>query len=145
MSTNLGNLSRKSNSDEYRDFNLRVEGSRGNAGLQRASELIPEAPKKQIEPKPLPKGKQPKLPHQAFSPSELDAIRGHVSAFGFELSLSLMEKLLGKARHYGVSGFVIASHLERAFRYVQRVPSQKPKGEGWFCSVVENALRGDEY
>jgi hypothetical protein len=55
-----------------------------------------------------------------------------------------MAKLERKRRHYGVTGFVVASAIARAFKLVEGT-SNAPKTPSWFAAVVENALRAKHH
>ena len=75
-----------------------------------------------------------------FPEAEAQAIKTHVSALGFPCTDELLQQLYRKALVYGVNGFVIGAHIERAGRKVGRRPSQAPQSAAWVTAVVENAL-----
>mgnify|MGYP001615463402 CR=1 FL=1 len=75
-----------------------------------------------------------------FADAEAQAIRTHVAALGFPCTDELLKQLYRKAMVYGVNGFVIGAHIERAARKVGRRPSQAPQSAAWVTAVVENAL-----
>ena len=74
-----------------------------------------------------------------FEKAQTEAIADAVRWCGFEPTPDLTAKLDRKRRHYGVTGFVVASAIARAFKLVQGTSSH-PQGPGWILAVVENAL-----
>jgi hypothetical protein len=75
-----------------------------------------------------------------FEKAQTDAIAHAVRACGFEPTPDLMAKLDHKRRNYTVTGFVVASAINRAFKLVEGT-SNYPRKPAWFTTVVENALK----
>jgi hypothetical protein len=75
-----------------------------------------------------------------FEKAQADAIAEAVRACGFEPTPDLIAKLERKRRHYGVTGFKVASAIARAFKLVEGTSNQ-PRTLAWFTTVVENALK----
>ncbi len=78
-----------------------------------------------------------------YDKAETEAIANAVRTCGFEPTRDLIAKLEGKCRHYGVTGFVVASAITRAFKRVQGTSNEPDRTKpGWITVVVENELRG---
>jgi hypothetical protein len=73
-----------------------------------------------------------------FSNAERDAIRRHVNAVGIEATGATIATLSRKAKHFGATGFEVAAAIERAWRKVQRKPSNHPEKVAWIFAVVES-------
>jgi len=77
----------------------------------------------------------------SFSEIEHQRITAHIEGCGLKATSQLLSKLARKADYYGVNGFVIAAHIERARRNTVLAPSLKPQSPGWILAVVENACK----
>jgi hypothetical protein len=75
-----------------------------------------------------------------YEKAQTDAIAHTVRACGFEPTPDLMAKFDRKRDHYGVTGFVMASKINTAFKLVEGT-SNHPRTLAWFTTVVENALK----
>ena len=75
-----------------------------------------------------------------YEKAQTEAIANAVGACGFKPAPNLIAKLEDKRRFYGVTGFVVASAINRAMKRVERKPSSRPQGLGWVLVVVENEL-----
>jgi hypothetical protein len=75
-----------------------------------------------------------------FPEAEGAAVKRAVENCGREANAVLFQKLARKAQFYGVTGFVIAAHILRAWRLVERRPADHPQSDAWIVTVVENAL-----
>ncbi len=79
------------------------------------------------------------LEQAQFPQDQIEALKRHIRFCDFEPSESLLKKLSQKAEFWGVSLFAVSAHIERAWRKVANT-SNRPRTEGWFTTVVENAL-----
>jgi hypothetical protein len=85
----------------------------------------------------------PAIEPSPYEKAQADAIANSVQACVFEPTPDLIAKLERKRRHYGVTGFVVASAIARAFKLVEGT-SDTPQKPAWFTAVVENALKPSE-
>jgi len=77
-----------------------------------------------------------------FSEAEKQTLQMHIEACNIDPTPELLARLARKAHHFGVTGFVIAAHIERARRKVQGT-SNMPESAGWIVTVVENGCMAD--
>ncbi len=80
------------------------------------------------------------LEQAQFPEEQIEALKRHIRACGFEPSGDLLLKLRRKAEYYRVNLFAVSAHIERAWRKVANTSNQ-PRTAGWLVTVVENALK----
>ena len=76
-------------------------------------------------------------PEKYFTKAERDAIRSEIQAVGLDSTGACIATLARKAKFYGATGFEIGAAISRAWRKVQRKPSNHPQKIQWIFAVVE--------
>ena len=71
-------------------------------------------------------------PTDLYAQAQTETLRRHLSAAGFA---HLAERIVREATARGVSLFLIAARIERAFRSASRKESTKPRTDGWIWRV----------